>query len=392
MFTVLAVSFQMSLAVDAVDVEITKVTAQTAQAFFGDTIPATVDGTSIQFEYYNSFSSPVVGLNVDTSSIISTPSDMEIYDFVVYRWLSTSGNTLHYNSVVFDDFYLRFGDYARGGFALSCRLSDGIQSRINNAISYPDNYCGSFPAVRANASASANLADYYGTMYFTPNSNNLNFRPVYYSFDSGGVLDSLQFQSIDNYNSAGNTDLYFIIICPYIGSSMSAQPPFTTTTAETTTGINVNVDVNVDMSETNGLLDQIKQGISGIAQSILDGLKNLFIPDGAFLQQFSADMDNLAKGHLGGLYQAEALLVDMFEGFGAVTAKEEIYIPPVSIPLAGENLILGDWHIPLKVAGLPLILYEGIAFIVDFLAIMAFLAMCRNKVEVFLVPESEEIR
>ncbi len=383
----------VSYDVKAADVEISKVTAQTAQAFFGDTIPATVDGTPIQFEYYNSFTSPVVGLNVDTSSIISTPSDMATYDFVVYRWLASSGFSLHYDTVVFDDFYLRFGDYARGGFALSCRLSDGIQAGINNAVSYPDNFCGSFPAVRANSSASANLANYYGTMYFSPdNGSSLNFRPVYYSFDTGGILDTLQFQSIDNYNTSGNTVLYFVIICPYIGSSMSGQPPFTTTTSETTTGINVNVDVNVDMTETNGLLDQIKDGISGLAQSILDGLKNLFIPSDDFLDQFTADMEGLAQDHLGGLYQAEQLLVDMFESFDEVAAKEEIYIPAAHIPLAGSELVLGDWHIPLKVAGLPAILYDGIAFIIDFLALMAFLSMCRTKLEVFLVPESEAIK
>lgn len=382
----------MSLAVDAVDVEITKVTAQTAQAFFGDTIAATVDGTPIQFEYYDSFTAPVVGLNVDASSIISTPNDMETYDFVVYRWLSSSGFSFHYDTVVFDDFYLRFGDYARGGFALSCRLSDGIQASINNAESFPDNYCGSFPAVRANSSASSSLANYYGTMYFTPDSGNLNFRPIYYSFDSGGILDSLQFQSIDNYSSGSNTVMYFIVICPYIGGSMSGQPPFTTTTAETTTGINVTVEVDVDLDETNGLLGQIKEGIAGLAQSILDGLKNLFIPSDDFLDQFTADMEGLAQDHLGGLYQAEQLLVDMFEDFGDVTAKEEIYIPPAHIPLAGSELVLGDWHIPLKVAGLPDILYDGIAFIIDFLALMAFLSMCRRKLEIFLVPESEAIK
>lgn len=254
----------MPLLIKSLDVsaeaEISKVSALTARSFFGDTIPANADGITIQFEYYESFSSPVVGLNVDTASIISTPSNMATYDFVVYRWKAPSGFTLHYDTVVFDDFYLRFGDYARGGFALTCRLSDGLQAGVNNAVRYPDNFCGSFSAVRANSSASANLADYYGTMYFTPNASiydNLNFRPIYYSFDTGGILDSLQFQSIDNYNSSGVTDMFFIIICPYIGSSMSGEPPFTTTTTTgVTSDINVNVTVYVDNSVIESQLDE----------------------------------------------------------------------------------------------------------------------------------------
>lgn len=319
----------VSIDVSAADIEISKVSVQTAQAFFGDTIPATVDGTPIQFEYYDSFISPVVGLNVDTFSIISTPNDMETYDFVVYRWVASSGFSSHYDTVVFDDFYLRFGDYARGGFALSCRLSDGIQASINNAVTYPDNFCGSFPAVRANASASANLADYYGTMYFAPDSGNLNFRPIYYSFDTGGILDSLQFQSIDNYSNSVNTVMYFIIICPYIGGSMSGQPPFTTTTATTTTNINVNVDVNVDMSETNSILTTISQGIANFFDIIVAALSSVFVPDEDYIKNWLEDVSNLLQESFGSSVDVQGL-EDAIKDISTYGATESIRFPGVS--------------------------------------------------------------
>lgn len=395
----------MFLAVDAAaEVEITKVSALTARSFFGDTIPANVyvsgTPTAIEFEYYNSFSSPAVGLNVDTSSIISTPSAMQQYDFVVYRYLSNAGNTMHYDKVVFDDFYLRFGDYARGGFALSCRLSDGVNASINNAVTYPDNFCGSFPAVRANSSASANLVDYYGTMVFTPSSGNLNFRPIYYAFDNGGILDTLQFQSIDNYNSLGKTDLYFIVICPYIGSSMSGAPPWQTTTATTTTdnSAGTTVIVDVDMTETNSLLDQIKQAILGLVNGITDALKDLFIPDDEFLVDFKEDMlgtdqePGFLEDHLGGLYQAIEAIGRIFDEFPDAVAATTIEIPACQVPLAGETLTLGPYSVPLIVDGMPQIFYDGLKFIIDFLCVAAFLNMCRNKLEIFLNPDSEVVQ
>lgn len=149
---------------------------------------------------------------------------------------------------------------------------------------------------------------------------------------------------------------------------------------------------DVDLSETNGLIGRVIQAVQNLANSILDGLKGLFIPDDDFMDGFKADMQTLLQEHLGGLYEAEQLMADSFEQLPNVVAKSEIYIPPVMLNLAGTPFKLGDWHVPLKVSGMPSVLYEGIAFIIDFLCLAGFLRMCRNKLEIFLNPDSEVIK
>lgn len=188
--------------------------------------------------------------------------------------------------------------------------------------------------------------------------------------------------------------MFLAIGVPYVSTDAIASSG-TFAPAETTTpgtGTDINVNVNVDMTETNGILSGIKQGIDNIVTGILNGLKALFIPSDDFMDEFKSDMEDLAEDHLGGLYEAESILVDMFEQFPEVASKNEIYIEPVNIPLAGETLTLGNWHVPLKVAGIPSIFYDGLAFIIDFLCLMAFLRMCRNKLEIFLNPDTEVIK
>lgn len=246
------------------EVEITKVSALTGRAFFGDTIPARVVQagvpTSFNFTYFDSYTMPSVGLNVATDSIISSPSQMETYDLLIYKATGFTNNvTLDY--ILLDDFYLRFGDYARGGFALSNFINDSATIAWNDARNYPDNFCGSFPAVRANSDASANLANYYGVMYFQFLSgyNPFTFRPIYYNFDTGGVLDSLSFSEYGRTPENGQGVFYLCIICPYIGSSMSGEPPAETTTSISTspsTNIDVNVSVYVDNSGIESQLNE----------------------------------------------------------------------------------------------------------------------------------------
>lgn len=372
----------------------------TGRSFFGDTIPAKyyLNGaaTSFNFEYYNSYSSPAVGLNVDSSSIIPTPVGMAQYDFVVYRGILPTYDATYDISI--DDFYLRFGDYARGGFALSWRGSSETVAS-NNATNYPDNFCGEFFAVRANSDVSANLANYYGIMYFEQQSGyTFKYRPIYYSFDNGGVLDSLHFSGIVPNSAPGTTNglIYLVVICPYIGSSMSGEPPAQTTT-NTDTSIpssGTTVVVDVDMTETNSLLGQIKQAILGI----VDGIKGLFIPDPEYLEDFKEfflgtdEEPGFLEDHLGGLYEAVELIDEFIESLLDITPHATFHVPAASIPLAGTNFQVGNWDLSVESEAIPQIVYDGLKSLIDFLATAAFLNMCKYKLEIFLNPDSEVVK
>lgn len=194
------------------------------------------------------------------------------------------------------------------------------------------------------------------------------------------------------YGNGGSGVRHFYIMIPYVSNNASgASGTFDTSGGQTggSTGSgDINVNVDVDMTETNGLLGRIEIILSGI----VDDIKGLFIPDDEFLSDWVDDMKDLLEDHLGGLYQAVTLLDTFWDQFQLVTAKQAIDIPACSVPLAGSTFTLGPYSVPLKVSGLPSVLYDGIAYIIDFLAVMAFIKMCRNKLEIFLNPDSEVVQ
>lgn len=268
--------------------EYRKYSASEMRALLGDTITGTYilsgQPNTCTFNYFGSYSSPSVGLNVDLDSVIPTPVGMAAYDFVIYECLVPFTNRA-IDSVSINDFYLRFTDYARGGVALSTFLNDNYPSSAWNKIAdYPDNYCGSFYAPHANEQVSASLADYYGVMYFQFISgySAFNFRPIYYDFENGGTVDSLKFSGIyPDYSSKVNSGvIYLCFICPYIGSGIFDSAEITTTGGS---GSQTIINNNVDMTETNGLLGSIISGLTSLGQSILQGIQNIFIPSPGFL-------------------------------------------------------------------------------------------------------------
>jgi hypothetical protein len=197
------------------------------------------------------------------------------------------------DSVSINDFYLRFTDYARGGVALSTYLNNNYPTSAWNKIAdYPDNYCGSFYAPHANDQATASLADYYGVMFFQFISGYtaFNFRPIYYDFENGGTVDSLKFSGIyPNYSSPDNSGvIYLCFICPYIGSGIFDSAEITTTGGS---GSQTIINNNVDMSETNGLLGSIISAIPGVVESIINGIKNIFVPSEEFMEDFGDELD-----------------------------------------------------------------------------------------------------
>lgn len=180
-------------------------------------------------------------------------------------------------------------------------------------------------------------------------------------------------------NSPDSGVLTLLIMCPYISADAEGSNGTFTQTSSSSGGGDVNVDVNIDMEETNGLL-----------RGIPDAIGALFLPDDAALEQFHSDMQDLAEDHLGGLYEAVELLDDFAAAFVNVSPQSSLTVPEFHIPLAGSDFVLGGLDMPLVYPQLSS-LYTSLAWIIDFLATAAFLNMCKKKLEIFFVPETEKV-
>lgn len=336
----------------------------------------------------------ISAVNIESNSILST-SNSELYDVLVYV------ADVRYTDGVIRNISIPVDIYLSGGFRTFFGIPSSLEYSPNspnpnfagNAIAdYPNNLISGGGAALPSASSPA----YYNasSIRFPNSSSGGSFYGV--------TMRVLTYDAVDGTIAQLNFDgakcisdkLYLFVATPYSYGDISHDSPTTTAPPVTTTtpSGSGDINVNVDMTETNGLLDRILAAIQGIAESILDGIKGLFIPDDDFMDGFKDDMSDLLEDHLGGLYEAEQIMVDAFGRFPEVAAKSEIYIPPATLNLAGTPFTVGDWHVPLKVEGVPALLYDGIAFIIDFLCLAAFLRMCRNKLEIFLNPDCEVVK
>lgn len=265
-------------------------------------------------------------------------------------------------------------------------------SQISSTYTSPssDWYIGGSNIHFENSSLSSANSGYHA--YLRGNSSGsgilqyCSYIPIVHTSASAFSGYSIQATFQGNTGYRGNPYFTFFVMCPYV--SGDAYGNSGTFAPDQNGSGNINVNVDVDMDETNGLLDDIKQGIAGIGNTIL----GLFVPDDEFMENWIDDMQDLLHDHLGGLYEAVAALEDFWEQFENVQAKSTIHIGECRLPLAGSELVLGNWDVPLKPTGIPQVLYTSLALIIDFLAVMSFLRMCRNKLEIILNPNSEVVK
>lgn len=365
-------------------------TQQETLQFIGNQIPVTYfDGSDYQ-ETYATYNTAITGNN--GSAEYSTSPVGYVVDLQSPRvWLEytipavAANNNSSYTTFHLQPTYSIFDTtYVYTAFAMTYG-SNAPSSAVYNAPR-SDWYIG------------GTIHHYENTATYSGNSENYARVKVNGSINAVYVPISFSSQSTFSayavdcsfYGTGGSGTRSFYVMCPYISYSASgASGTFDTSVSQTggTTGSG-DINVNVDMTETNGLLGRIEIILSGI----VDGIKGLFVPDDDFISDWVVDMKVLLEDHLGGLYQAVTLSVNFWNQFQEVTVKQSIDIPACSVPLAGSTFTLGPYSVPLKVSGLPSVLYDGIAYIIDFLAVMAFIKMCRNKLEIFLNPDSEVVQ
>lgn len=355
-------------------------------------------GSSIDCVYYSTTGYKHVTL-VPSSNHYSYSLQLnpEIYGEDIPTWLNTSNlNYVVYYAVV-NDFsnnpsYLGISINPNVNFsdctALRFCAASYLGSYTTSSQAYDESFIKLYGATELRYTNTPYIKDNIFPYMYILRGNNSRFRvqPVWcdYSSDTLSTVSMMQVGFNGCHLDGNEIDVY--LSCPLVNDTAVPGTGIVTGTSSPSGGS------SADLTETNGLISSVISAITNLPNTIMQGLHNLFIPDDDFMDEFKDDMQDLLEDHLGGLYEAVTLLTDMFDDLPSVTAKQSIYIPACHIPLAGVDFVLGDWTVPLKVSGLPNIFYEGIAFITDFLATMAFLNMCRRKLEIFLNPDSEVIQ
>lgn len=361
-------------------------TASETRSFIGDTIDIT---------YFNGSSYVDSVASYDTTVSFTTEYSTNPVDYVVSSgnlWLRYSFTHSDINSNVN---YITFSARPRYSIYDTEYLYTAFACRANSSISIaayqaPQSnwYIGGSGLHFENQNAfSSSSSGIYASIGYTGLTGFAPYVPIMHSQSS-----TFSAYSIDAtfYGPISGSVGYFFVMCPYVSSGTSgASGTFSSASSGSSTTI---AGSGTDLTETNGLIGRVITAIGSAVSSVIDGIAGLFVPDDEFLEDWVDGMKTLLSDHLGGLYQAIDLLTDFYDVYQGVTVKQSIHVDTVSIPLAGTSFTLGGWDMPLKVTGLPAVLYDGIAYIVDFLAVMMFLKMCRNKLEIILNPDSEVVQ
>ncbi len=155
-----------------------------------------------------------------------------------------------------------------------------------------------------------------------------------------------------------------------------------------------------DLSETNGLIGQIKEGILNVVDtltslpgkiwdSISTGLHELFIPSEEALTTFKEDMLGLFAEHFGALYDCVDIIEDYVSQMNVTSVTETITFPEITLDL-GVPFTLGGWEVQVVPDGFDA-LFEALKWVIDAICTLAFINTMRARFDDLMVGGEQNV-
>lgn len=365
-----------------------QMTAQEAYAFYGDTL---------DIVYYSSTGYKHATLNKSVNGYVyNRPSgDTEVNSFPdVPDWVkSTSLDWVVYGASI--------SDYSLDPSYLGINITPNVHFTDCNALRFAaagylantevssQAYDDSFIRVSGLTDLRFSNSPYAVNNVFPHwriDRGNGSFRiaPVWCDYTSDTLTNVNLLQIGLNGCRLDNTRLNVYLSCPLVNDTAygATGTVVSTSTPTTQTGVNgdINVNVDVDMEETNGLLDSILDGISGL----VDGIADIFIPEDGILESFENDLAELLQDTFGGV--ESDMLINVIEDLLTHGATESVTFPAINVP--GTNFHINSYSVPLKPASTQLhSFYDAVALALDLVATIAVLNQIFDKMKAVVVGE-----
>ena len=355
-------------------------TVQETRDIIGSTIPFTYYNGSTYVESTASYG----GYFTCTEEISENPCGFVAGSTFLYYTCSNNANnnvqhiTFHMEPTysIFDTEYI----YTAFGLYGPINISSSYQSPSS------DWYISGSNVHFENSNETSSDSGYLARIRFT--GNYASYIPIVHRSQSTFSAYSID---ADFCGNAGWSPMYFVVMCPYVsGDAFGQSGTFVTSggsgggSSVSGTGTDINVNVDVDMSETNSLLDSIKNGIVGLA----DTLVHVFVPTSEQIEDFHSDLVQLLDDTFSGQSETADALDAVKDSISNATPVDYLTFPGVtvgsfSIPQQNVNLV------PLP----ELLPYIKLGF--DFLATCLFINLVRLKIDEVLhgkvVVEKDEV-
>lgn len=350
-------------------------------------------GSEIPVTYYNGSDYVTTSALYDTSV---TPNFTEYsenpVDFVtsgswlVYTFTASSNTSPNFITVSLQPTYSLFDT--------TCVYTTFALSRPSNisAATYQSPQCNWYIGGSihnfynsAKTSSESGVYSYLHRDYYISGHRDFSYIPI--AFSSQSTFSAYAVDCAFYGNSKGITDnsYVFLVQCPYVSSGASgASGTFTTVSSGSGGGTDINV--NVDMSETNSLLENIFDGISGIGDVIL----HVFFPEEAELIDFASDLVDLIEDSFSGYEESQDILDDIKSCILDTSTTASLTFPAISIPHT-------SFQLPARTVNLSIDdgLLEWVRLAIDLVATCAFINLIRLKIDEVIhgkvVVESDEV-
>lgn len=220
---------------------------------------------------------------------------------------------------------------------------------------------------------------YRATLYIA----NANCTYVPCDFSSQSATSGYSVRACFYGNTGINTNQYYLYIgVPYVDADASGMNGTSTSVSSGSGGgsTEINVDVNVDMTETNGLLGDIADLLSGL----VSGIQGLFVPSEQWLDDWLDAMADALQDAFGDVPALHDQLETAIQNLINNSAVQTLHFDGVSPPGVGQ--VIAPRDVPLKPAGFES-LYSFVRIAVNLVATIAVINMLLNKFKAVLVGE-----
>lgn len=329
-------------------------------------------GSSFEVTYFDGSDYVTTTATYDSStSFVSETSENPSGFFTGSTWLryrvtmNNINSSPAYVTVHCEPSYSLFDtEYIYTCFALSKVTNQGISSSAYQSPN-SDWYIAGSNINFANRSESASGSGVYAFLNLGSGAQ-CSYIPIVHRQQS-----TFSAYSIDAEFSGGFPSLAsFYVMCPYVSDNASgASGTFASSSGAVTTGSGSG-SVNVDLSETNGILDSIAAGISGIG----DTLVHVFVPTETQIIDFKNDLDTLLDDTFSGIPETQNILDDVRDTIADSSPVSEITFPAVSVP--GTHFTIASRTVNL--VPIPSLL-DFIKLGFDILATCLFINLIRSK-------------
>lgn len=130
-------------------------------------------------------------------------------------------------------------------------------------------------------------------------------------------------------------------------------------------------------TSVKGFFDNVVNSVVNLGTTILDGIKNLFVPTEEDITDMQDKWDILLSDRFGALYQTSQLISDYANAF-TEQEKNTITMPSVTIPLAGSEFVFGGWEVQVVPDGFTIV-FDTLKLIISVICTIWFVNGLKNR-------------